>query len=269
MGRIRPGRGDYPVRVKILCLDTSAGAAVALVDDGGGAPTVVARASEEGTRRHAETLTPMVQDVLGAAPAHPDLIVVGTGPAPFTGLRVGLVTAAALGRGWGTDVVGVCSLDVLARQALDRLGAGREVLVATDARRKEVYWARYRAHGDHDVERVAGPEVATASAAAAANGLGEVDGVAADAPAGGTGDPGADTPAGDRCAVAGAGARLYPQDLPATDGLPDQLDVAVLARIARSRLARRTAGGRVELGTEPRYLRRPDVHVAGAPKRVS
>lgn len=231
--------------MKILCLDTSAGSAVALVDDAGGSPEVVARAVGEGTRRHAETLSTMVQEVLAAgSPAAVDLVAVGTGPAPFTGLRVGLVTAAALGRGWGADVVGISSLDVLARQALDRLGPGEEVLVATDARRKEVYWARYRAAGPDDVERLAGPAVEPAAAVGAGGGL-----------------------AG--AAVAGAGARLYPQDLPATDGLPDQLDAAVLARLARSRLARRAAGADVELGTDPLYLRRPDVHVAGAPKRVS
>lgn len=231
--------------MKILCLDTSAGSAVALVD--ADADTVV-RAASAGTRRHAETLTPMVHDVLGAVAGDVDLVAVGTGPAPFTGLRVGLVTAAALGRGWGVDVVGVSSLDVLARQALDVLDAGREVLVATDARRKEVYWARYRARGADDVERLAGPEVTTAAAAAETNGLGSV---------------------GAAPAVAGPGAALYPEHLPAAPGLPGELDVAVLGRVARSRIARRAAGEDVELGTEPLYLRRPDVHVAGAPKRVS
>ncbi len=81
-------------------------------------------------------------------------IVVGTGPGPFTGLRVGMVTGLTMGHALGVPVHGICSLDVLAHEALcDECGSGRrghrlrtrgEVLVATDARRKEVYWARYR-----------------------------------------------------------------------------------------------------------------------------
>ncbi|WP_152201118.1 tRNA (adenosine(37)-N6)-threonylcarbamoyltransferase complex dimerization subunit type 1 TsaB [Georgenia thermotolerans] len=227
--------------MRILCIDTSSGSAVALVDVPATGPTTVLRAAHSpDPRRHAETLGPLVQDVMTAGP-HADAIAVGTGPAPFTGLRVGLVTAAALGRARHVPVHGVSSLDVLARQALDAR-PDAEVLVATDARRREVYWARYRALGADDVERLAGPEVARAATAAEA---------------------------ADGALVAGAGAALYPADLPATAGLPDVLDPAVLARLVRARLARGERGEQVELGTEPRYLRRPDVHVAAAPKRAT
>jgi tRNA threonylcarbamoyladenosine biosynthesis protein TsaB len=241
--------------VHILSLDTSGGSAVALVETGPDGVTVLDRAEGTDPRRHAETLAPLIEDVLAHAPA-PQAVAVGTGPAPFTGLRAGLVTAHVFARGRGIEVHGVCSLDVLARQALDALDAldgghavdgSREVLVATDARRKEVYWGRYRADGPDDVARLAGPEVAAPAAVAETNR--------------------AEIEAG--LAVAGAGTVLYPDLLPATDGLPVAVDPAVLARIVAARLARRATGGEVELGTEPQYLRRPDVHMAAAPKRAS
>ena len=236
----------------ILSLDTSAGSAVALVETGPGGVTVLDRAEGTDPRRHAETLAPLLERVLAQAPA-PDAVAVGTGPAPFTGLRAGLVTAHVFARGRGIEVHGVCSLDVLARQALDALDGpdavdgSREVLVVTDARRKEVYWGRYRADGPDDVARLAGPEVAAPAVVAETH----RDGIAAG------------------LAVAGAGTVMYPDQLPATGDLPVAVDPAVLARIVAARLARRAAGAGVELGTEPRYLRRPDVHTAAAPKRAS
>ncbi|UNX54319.1 tRNA (adenosine(37)-N6)-threonylcarbamoyltransferase complex dimerization subunit type 1 TsaB [Georgenia sp. TF02-10] len=224
----------------LLCIDTSAGSAVALVDTADG--SVVGAAESPDPRRHAEALAPIVAEVLAGRPVTAcDAIAVGTGPAPFTGLRVGLVTAQALAHGAGLPVHGVSSLDLLARQALDALDGDPEVLVATDARRREVYWARYRARGADDVTRLAGPAVAAAG----------------DVP----------VPAG--AAVVGAGATLYPDPLPPTPGLPVRPDPAVLARIVPARLAEASRGVEVELGTEPRYLRRPDVHVPGARKRAS
>ncbi len=99
--------------------------------------------------RHAELLTPAVRAVLadaGATMADLGAVVTGLGPGPYTGLRVGVVTAAALADARGIPVVGVCSLDAI--------GAGARTVV-TDARRKEVYWARYGADG----VREAGPAV--------------------------------------------------------------------------------------------------------------
>lgn len=102
-----------------------------------------------GTRAHNEQLTPTVQAVLidaGVAFADIDAIVVGCGPGPFTGLRVGMASAQAFGDALGIPVHGVCSLDAIAQ----RLPSGRS-LVVTDARRREIYWATYdqgrRTHG--------------------------------------------------------------------------------------------------------------------------
>ena len=102
-------------------------------------------------RAHAESLTPNVLGALsdaGLGMADLDAIVVGCGPGPFTGLRVGMATAAAFAQALGVPVHGVCSLD-----AIGVFTAG-DALVVTDARRREVYWARYR-----DAVRVAGPAV--------------------------------------------------------------------------------------------------------------
>jgi tRNA threonylcarbamoyl adenosine modification protein YeaZ len=102
-------------------------------------------------RAHAEQLTPNVLSAMadaGVAMADLDAVVVGCGPGPFTGLRVGMATAAAYAHALDVPVYGVCSLDAV---GIDTLG---EALVVTDARRREVYWARYR-----DGVRVGGPEV--------------------------------------------------------------------------------------------------------------
>jgi tRNA threonylcarbamoyl adenosine modification protein YeaZ len=102
-------------------------------------------------RAHAESLTPNVLGALadaGLGMDDVDVVVVGCGPGPFTGLRVGMATAAAFAHALGVPVRGVCSLD-----AIGVFTAG-EALVVTDARRREVYWARYS-----DGIRVAGPAV--------------------------------------------------------------------------------------------------------------
>ena len=233
-----------------LCLDTSAGSAVAVHHDG-----VVARVRHDGHRGHAENLAPLVEAALREAELSArdlDRIAVGTGPAPFTGLRVGLATAATLGRALGIAVHGVSSLDVIARQTLDVI-PGATVLVATDARRREVYSARFRELGPDDVTRIEEPSVGPAADIAVDAGAELVDHVAE----------------GQRVVVAGGGALLYPEFLTPTPGIPDELDPAVMARIVAARLARREAGEEVELGTEPLYLRRPDVTPAAARKRAS
>ena len=98
---------------------------------------VLAEAGVPSGTRHAELLTPTVTAVLaqaGVVLRDVGRVVVGLGPGPYTGLRVGIVTAAALGDVVGVPVHGVCSLD--------GVGAGARVVV-TDARRKEVYWRAY------------------------------------------------------------------------------------------------------------------------------
>jgi tRNA threonylcarbamoyl adenosine modification protein YeaZ/ribosomal-protein-alanine acetyltransferase len=102
-------------------------------------------------RAHAERITPNVLEALadaGLTMADLDVVVVGCGPGPFTGLRVGMATAAAYGHALGIPVHGVCSLDAIG------IRTAGDILVVTDARRREVYWARYR-----DGVRVDGPAV--------------------------------------------------------------------------------------------------------------
>jgi tRNA threonylcarbamoyl adenosine modification protein YeaZ len=125
--------------VLLLAFDTATPAVTVAVHDGA---RVLAESTVVDARRHGELLAPEIAAVLRAAAARPaDLtaVAVGVGPGPFTGLRVGLVTALALGDALGIPVSGVCTLDVLARAAV----VDGPFLVATDARRREVYWARY------------------------------------------------------------------------------------------------------------------------------
>ncbi|HOC12630.1 MAG TPA: tRNA (adenosine(37)-N6)-threonylcarbamoyltransferase complex dimerization subunit type 1 TsaB [Propionicimonas sp.] len=136
-----------------LAIDTAADVRAGLARDG----VPLSRAVVADRRAHAEQLLPLVQQLLAEADATPsDLteIVVGVGPGPFTGLRVGVVAALTLGEALGVEVRGVCSLDPVA-QDWARQGAPADFAVVADARRKEVYWARYGADG----ARVAGPFV--------------------------------------------------------------------------------------------------------------
>ena len=135
----------------VLALDTATPTLVAGIGrwSPGGAVEVLAERAVPSGNRHAELLTPAVRDVLAAAGvtlADLGAVVTGLGPGPFTGLRVGVVTAAALADARGLRAVGVCSLDAI--------GSGARTVV-TDARRKEVYWASYDAAGT----RTAGPGV--------------------------------------------------------------------------------------------------------------
>lgn len=142
------------VAVLVLAFDTATPAVTVALCDGA---EPLAEHSVIDARRHGELLAPGIDRVLGAAGRRVDeldAIVVGVGPGPYTSLRVGLVTAHTLGDALRIPVHGVCTLDALA------LGAGLdgEYLVATDARRKEVYWARYVG-----TDRVEGPGVARAA----------------------------------------------------------------------------------------------------------
>jgi len=136
-----------------LALDTSADVRAGLARDG----VALASGSVADPRAHAEQLMPLIHRVLGRAEltlADVDEIVVGVGPGPFTGLRVGVVTATTLGAVLGVGVRGVCSLDAVARQWADAAAPARFVVVS-DARRKEVYWALFDAQG----VRLDGPHV--------------------------------------------------------------------------------------------------------------
>jgi tRNA threonylcarbamoyladenosine biosynthesis protein TsaB len=159
----------------LLAFDTATSAVTVALADG---PAVVAEATSVGARRHGELLAPNIDRVLrDAGVDRSDLtrVAVGVGPGPFTGLRVGLVTARTIGAVLRIPVLGVCTLDALALAG----GLEGEYRVATDARRKEVYWAAY-----DGTSRVDGPHVDRPAA------------VAWDGP------------------VVGQGARLWPDSFP-------------------------------------------------------
>ena len=139
---------ELPVST-VLAIDTSTPAVTAgVVVDG----ELLAERVSVDARAHAERITPNVLAALadaGRSMTDLDAVVVGCGPGPFTGLRVGMATASAYGHALGIPVYGVCSLDAIGVQT------SGQVLVVTDARRREIYWARYR-----DGIRIDGPAVA-------------------------------------------------------------------------------------------------------------
>lgn len=137
-----------------LALDTSTDVRVGVARDG----VAVASGAFENARAHVEQLMPLVASTLaqaGLTLADVDRLVVGVGPGPFTGLRVGVVTATTLGLALGRPVTGVCSLDAVAAGWTD---APARFVAVSDARRREVYWAAYE-----DGVRVDGPFVTAPS----------------------------------------------------------------------------------------------------------
>lgn len=218
----------------VLALDTSSAAcAAALVDYVQGNERVLARRSVVDARRHGELLAPLLGRVLtdgGRRMPGVRAVAVGVGPGPFTGLRVGVVTAIALGQALGVPVRGVCSLDAI--------GAGLpgRVAVAADARRREVFWAVY-AHG----ARVAGPAVDRPQVLV---------------------ELGVDR-------VVGTGAVLYTDVLAglADPAGPRYPSAVALARLAFGPDRDAAAAGSPSPPL-PLYLRRPDAVPAGPAKRV-
>ena len=142
----------------VLVIDTATDVVVTGVGtvDGHGVRVLADRATAD-RRRHAEVLTTLMSEALDEAGVRRDgldAVVVGCGPGPFTGLRVGMATGAGFGDALGLPVYGVCSLDAIAAGAAQHFPAGSSMAVVTDARRREVYWARYR-----DGARLSGPDV--------------------------------------------------------------------------------------------------------------
>ena len=253
----------------VVGFDTATPAVSVALHDG---ERVVSEAFAADARRHGELLAPMIAKVIadaGASRADLTAVAVGVGPGPYTGLRVGVVTARVLGAVLGIPVHGVCSLDIIAA-ATSAQGAhaalGPEFLVATDARRQEVYWARYDAAG----RRLEGPLVGRAGSIAGA----------------------AELP------VAGAGGQLYPAAFGEVIG-PAYPDARTLSAIVAGHLRApaRPPSPSVPspsvpspsvpslpaswssspvpllavplLAAEPLYLRRPDAREPGPPKRVT
>lgn len=226
----------------VLALDTATTVVTAgLVDlRPGGAPVTVAARAHDG-RRHGELLMPAVRALCaeaGRALTELEALVVGAGPGPFTGLRVGIASATALGHALDVPVHGVVTHDALAWG----LHTGGNLLVVTDARRREVYWAAYDASDPADarsVRRLSGPAVEAPEALAA-----RLDELAI-----GTviGDPAfADRLGRD---IGGPGA-------PTVDGLVGVAAADLLA-------------GRAPAPVEPLYLRRPDAVEPTGRKRVT
>ena len=202
---------------------------------------------------HVEQLTPLIGRVCseaGVRVAELDRIVVGLGPGPFTGLRVGVVTARILADVIGAELHGICSLDAIAAQYAPSRhpestslgfvasardishadptnpsedGRGGEFVVASDARRREVYWARYRDDG----HRLDGPYVSRP----------------------------ADVP---RLPTVGPATELYPDALRGRAG----------SALPRSGCVRRRGPGLPSAGSQPLYLRRPDAAEPGRRKSV-
>lgn len=124
----------------VLTLDTSTPTVTAGIVRGEDLAVLAERVTVDA-RAHAERLTPNMVAALtdtGLTMADLQAVVVGCGPGPFTGLRAGMATAAAYGHALGIPVRGVCSLDAIGVRTTG------DTLVVTDARRREVYWARYR-----------------------------------------------------------------------------------------------------------------------------
>lgn len=232
----------------VLSLDTSSAAVGAAVVELSSQGWVRAESWQEvGGTRHGELLATGVAEVLrraALAPSDLDALVLGLGPGPFTGLRVGVTSGLVLAHALGLPAYGVCSLDAVG--AWDDEPGRR--LVVTDARRREVYWAEYTADG----ERVAGPGVLAPAELAAR--------LAA------TGWPAPD----EAGRVVGEGATRYAEHFAGLDVRSDVLhpDPEALVLVAAHRLLTGEPGDPPE-ALVPLYLRRPDAEVPAATKRVT
>ena len=233
----------------VLALDTSTPSVTAAVVDllrpheltGPDAVPVrlLAERTHDDPFAHVEYLMPLVIDALadtGRSLRDLDAIVVGLGPGPFTGLRVGIATATALADGLGCEAHGVPSHDAIVRGLSDRSGG---VLVATDARRREVYVSAY----DADGRRTFGPAVLAPVAVAAEL---ETAGVTVQA-------------------VTGAGAGLLASSWP---DLPVRAADRPFGLGLVERAAPALLTGAVPGPLTPLYLRRPDATEPAARRSV-
>lgn len=220
-----------------LALDSSATASVALGRIEGDQLTLLAHRATEDTRSHAEVMSPFVADVMaeaGVSGHDLDAVLTGTGPGPFTGLRAGIVTARALAVAWDLPLYGMMSLTALAEAAHSaaRDAGQQRFLVASDARRREVYSAMYELT-ETGYSLVEGPTV----------------GPAAEAPA---------------LPAYGFGTSLYPQNLDAQTGFESLQPDASQLLCAAARLGT----GALSADTSALYLRESDAKVPAARKKA-
>ena len=139
----------------ILAIDTSAGTSVAIIENG----EVRAEITVEDNMRHAEVIGETIAKILATTNTKPhqiNTVVAGRGPAPFTGLRVGIAAATMFAAGAGAKLFGICSLDAIAFSQTE----DQPLLITADARRKEVYWAIYQGRDKDGIPvRTHGPSV--------------------------------------------------------------------------------------------------------------
>lgn len=230
--------------MRYLCIDTSNGASVSIVDCNGTDFITIAHKFTLKSNMHGEKLAVLLKEVLQVCEADNiceakiDAVVCGIGPAPFTGLRAGLITARVLAFSANLPLYGVCSLDALALQGFDyckQMGENpNQILVVNDAKRKEVYYGLYELNGENDVKV-----------------LDEV---------------GVDYPENvcqkyktyfdqNNVVNVGQGVEKYSQYFDSRQDTPTEVQSATLARIAYSREKNGIALDNIE----PLYLRRPDV----------
>ncbi len=221
-----------------LGIDASGAVSVAVADG----CRILARRMDERARHHDEALLEMIDAALeaaGASRTEISCIVGGRGPGPFTGLRVGLVTARSIASILGARLIGLPSLDAIALEAAEERPEAKTIAVALDARRREVYWALYEVSGEgsdasgRQIVRTFEPGVAAPAEIASSLTAADV--------------------------LVGSGAHLYPEILPPTGELRHS-DAGFLIRAALSAEAR----GEDLSSTEPLYLREAD---AAKPKR--
>ena len=219
----------------VLGIDTSSDVVVSSLSDG---VSTAVTSEQPGAQAHGELLAPGIDAMLraaGCAPRDITHVVVGVGPGPFTGLRVGVVTALVMGEALDVPVLGVCSLDVVAHAATRDDGLDVAFSVVTDARRKELYVACYDGAG----RRLAVPVVARPD---------DLDDTVCSG------------------AVVGAGAALYPERFPHVRSTR-AVDATALAEVSAAVVR---GSSLVEaLDPRPLYLRRPDAVESARRKRVT
>jgi tRNA threonylcarbamoyl adenosine modification protein YeaZ len=208
-------------------------------------PPPLAERTEVASNRHGELLAPLISEVLataGVAPADLTAIGVGLGPGPFTGLRVGIMTAKAMGDALSIPVYGECSLDVMGRKLSGSYDHDEDLeldfAVMSDARRKQVYWARYGFTGS----RVEGPEISTPADLAAAL-------------------------RGRVTHLGGHGAQMYAEvfdGFTIVDRAPYPSATALAPMVVNKALRKQPSDD-----LTPLYLRRPDAQPPGKPKQVT